>query len=142
MIKDKEHNGKITIGYMTIPNEIVFNNNIKQLSKFLLGLILSFQYYNQCFSSNEWFAKQFDVSIRTIETCIKELKDKKYIDTIYSNKYNKRLIIVGDYKIWQAYSKIRNSNTILDIVLKKQNKEKLKKEDYDLLFNGFKKITA
>ena len=142
MIRDKDHNERITIGWLTIPNEVVFNNNLKQLSKFLLGLILSFQYQSQCYSSNEWFSKQFDVSIRTIETCIRELKEKGYIETTYSSKYNRRLILPADRKIWSAYSKIRASNIVLNNTLRKADKNKLSKEEYDNVIKGYKKITA
>ena len=142
MIKDKKHNERISIGWLTIPNEIVFNNDLKQLSKFLLGLILSFQYQSQCYSSNEWFASQFNVSIRTIETCIRELKEKGYIETTYSNKLNKRLILPADQKIWNAYSKIRSSNTILNAELKKSTKETMKKAEFDNIIKSYKKITT
>ena len=142
MKKNKDHNERITIGWLTIPNEVVFNNDIKQLSKFLLGLILSFQYQSQCYSSNEWFANQFDVSIRTIETCVRELKEKGYIETVYSSRLNKRLILPADKKIWSAYSKIRSSNPRLDTNLNKADKKKLDKQEFDTIIKGYKKVTA
>ena len=100
-------NEKIKMGWMLIPNQIVFNNELNSLTKFVLGLILSFQFESQCYAKDEWFADQFGVSIRTIENIMKDLRDKGYIETFYDHRTKERIIVPADKTIWDAYSAIR-----------------------------------
>ena len=108
--KKSFQNEKIKIGWMTIPNQIVFNTELRQLSKFVLGLILSFQYESQCYAGDQWFADQFGCSKRTMESIMQELRDGGYIETTYDPKTKERLILPANKTLWDAYSAIRQGN--------------------------------
>jgi predicted transcriptional regulator len=112
-IVEKIHNEKEKIdrGYLTIPNIIVFDNKLSFLEKFVLGVILSFQYQSQCTASNEWFANQFDVSVRTIERTIKSLEDYGLIERQFNHATKQRKIVPSNIEVWIAYREIRQGST-------------------------------
>jgi len=116
---------RLHIGFSIIPNAVKYDANIKTLSKFILSDILSFQYQDQCFASNKYFADLYQVSIRTIEGAIKELRDKGYIETEYEPRTNKRLILPSQ-SIWREYDFIRNMNNESKKPSKQQTNEKPK----------------
>lgn len=105
-----DENEHIDRGYMTIPNIIVFDKNLSFLEKFILGTILSFQYYSQCNASNEWFADQFGVSVRTIERTMKRLEDYALIERQYDHGTKTRKILPASQEVWTAYSMIRRKD--------------------------------
>lgn len=66
--------------YIKIPEIIVMDKNLSNLSKLIFGRILSYyQINNVCFVSNKTLAKYFNVDIRTIQRCINQLYKNEYI---------------------------------------------------------------
>lgn len=76
-----------------IPVEILFNPNITFLQKFLYWKICSLAKTKLgCFATNQYFADFFNVSIKTINEGIQNLKNNNYIES---------------YNIWRKQRKVR-----------------------------------
>ena len=79
-------------GFTVVPNNVKCNTDLKYLSRFILGDVISYTSTGLCFVSNEHLAIMYGVKERTIETCIKELIDKGYIVSNYRRKVHKRFL--------------------------------------------------
>lgn len=88
--------------YSVIPSMVRYDNDLKPNEKLLYGEITSLtNKNNECWATNNYFAKLYDVDISTISRWISHLKEKGYItvDLIYKNEtkeIEKRVIkIIG-----------------------------------------------
>lgn len=78
---------------ITIPPNIRYDPNLKDLSKLLYGEIESLSYKTgYCFASNKFFSELYNVTKRTIINCINELKENGYIECEYIYRENKKEI--------------------------------------------------
>ncbi len=75
-MSDREFNG------IWIPKEIWLNDKLSALDKVLLAEISSFCINGECFASNEYFAKFFQCSERTISRSIGKLTELGYIKSV------------------------------------------------------------
>lgn len=78
---------------ITIPPNIRYDPNLKDLSKLLYGEIESLSYKTgKCWASNNYFAELYNVDKRTIIRCLNELKENGYIDCVIYYKENSKII--------------------------------------------------
>lgn len=81
--------------YLKIPETVIKDNSLNPMAKLLYARIYSFN--SICYATNSYFAKYFDVTIRTIQLNISQLSKKEYIFLKYNN--NKRIIFINRDKL-------------------------------------------
>lgn len=98
--------------FAIIPSNVRYDRDLKDKAKLLFGEISALSNkYGVCWANDEYFAKLYDVSERTVRSLLKNLKDKNYIliDYVYyqnTNEIDKRYIsIVGMENIFQTCGK-------------------------------------
>lgn len=80
--------------YAVIPATVRYDNDISPNAKLLYGEITSLcNQKGYCWATNEYFSTLYGVSDRTIQTLIKQLRDKKYIK-VEIKENTKRMIYI------------------------------------------------
>ena len=92
--------------YAIIPANVRYDNELRANEKLLYGEITALASKNgECWASNEYFAKLYNVNKKTISTWISHLKERKYIEVKLvksetTKEIEKRIInIVPTHKI-------------------------------------------
>lgn len=92
--------------YSILPATVRYDSTLKDKAKLLYSEITSLTYTNgECWASNEYFARLFNISISTVKRMMTELKNKNYIDISYIKDEKGQLIIqriikiIGGFKI-------------------------------------------
>lgn len=76
-----------------IPKEILEIDGLTIVEKVLLAVITNLsKSKNGCYASNTWFAKQFDVTERTISRGMTKLIDAGYVSFAGINKKHRRVV--------------------------------------------------
>lgn len=122
-----------------IPINILEDKNLSDKEKFILSMIIFLSTKDKsCTTSNQTFAKQFNISINRVSKVISALKNKKYILVNFLHKENskeitKRIltpigksnnnpIVKNDNKYWQKEQQPIGEN---DKVIKHNNKNNI-----------------
>ena len=82
---------------LSIPKNIIEDKNLNFDEKcFLSVLLIFFKYQGTCKEKNEYFASFMNRSQRTITRLVKKLYQKGYINCVYYDGENARVITLGD----------------------------------------------
>ena len=86
--------------YAIIPASVRYNKGISANAKLMYGEITCLtNKYGQCFATNDYFAQLYDVSERSVQRWIAELRDYDYIKVILKQRQDgsteRKIYMVG-----------------------------------------------
>jgi len=80
--------------YAIIPANVRYDKELTELSKLMYGEITCLcNKEGYCFASNNYFAKLYKCSTRTIQNAIAKLQEKGYVDVVIENGYQRKVFI-------------------------------------------------
>lgn len=102
--------------YAIIPANVRYDTDLAPNAKLLYGEITALcGKYGYCFATNEYFAKLYSLSIRTITELLKKLEDKNYINSAINTKRYENGTIKKERKISINHIEIQQQNHIEDL---------------------------
>ena len=110
--------------YAVIPAHVRYDKELRSNEKILYGEISALTNANgECFASNSYFSKLYEVAPQAISKWIKDLEEKKYIEIDYIKQgkeiKQRKIKIIGINKCLEGYQQ-----------KEKENKEEEEKEIY------------
>ena len=83
--------------YSVVPAEVKYNNELTQRAKLIYGEISSLSNKTgYCFATNNYFAKLYRCTNRTIQNAISKLQEKGFIKIIIENRNQRKIYLATD----------------------------------------------
>lgn len=83
--------------YSVVPAEVKYNNELTQRAKLIYGEISSLSNKTgYCFATNNYFAKLYRCTNRTIQNAILKLQEKGFIKVVIENRNQRKIYLASD----------------------------------------------
>lgn len=85
--------------YSVVPAEVKYNNELTQRAKLIYGEISSLSNKTgYCFATNNYFAKLYRCTNRTIQNAISKLQEKGFIKVVIENRNQRKIYLAAGYR--------------------------------------------
>lgn len=83
--------------YSVVPAEVKYNNELTQRAKLIYGEISSLSNKTgYCFATNNYFAKLYRCTNRTIQNAISKLQENGFIKVVIENRNQRKIYLASD----------------------------------------------
>lgn len=88
MMTSSERECSMKISMLKIPYRQLVPYELSSTSILLYGILLFYAYERDCITTNKTLAEQLQITERSVQNCLKELKDKNVINITFEKLQN------------------------------------------------------